>query len=106
MFEALMFLANTRSDLVCLRLLYSMSEQFSQLKMILHSSNSTVTAGPVVREEQIDTSDNSDASSSDSDFTFPSPSPSPVPPPAANNFSPLKPQIQLMVQDLSATEIG
>ncbi|KAI9182024.1 hypothetical protein LWI28_021238 [Acer negundo] len=83
------------------RLLYCMSEQFSQLKMILRSSNSTSTSVPIVREEQIDTSDNSDASSSDSDFTFPAPAPT------TNSFSSFKPNsFQLIVQDLSATEIG
>ncbi|TXG63786.1 hypothetical protein EZV62_010780 [Acer yangbiense] len=87
---------------VCLRLLYCMSEQFSQLKMILRSSNSTSTTSvPIVREEQIDTSDNSDASSSDSDFTFPAPAPT------TNSFSSFKPNsFQLIVQDLSGTEIG
>ncbi|KAL5796564.1 hypothetical protein ACOSQ2_001384 [Xanthoceras sorbifolium] len=83
------------------RLLYCMSEQFSQLKMILRSSNSTSTSGPIVREEQIDTSDNSDASSSDSDFTFPAPAPT------TSSFSSFKANsFQLIVQDLSATEIG
>ncbi|KAH9729480.1 Myosin-16 [Citrus sinensis] len=83
------------------RLLYCMSEQFSQLKMILRSSStSTSTSIPIVKEETFDTSDNSDASSTDSDFTFPAPAP------ASANFSSFKPNaLQLIVQDLSATEI-
>lgn len=95
-------LTNTWSDLVCLRLLYCMSEQFSQLKMILRSSStSTSTSIPIVKEETFDTSDNSDASSTDSDFTFPAPAP------ASANFSSFKPNaLQLIVQDLSATEIA
>ncbi|KAJ4726841.1 Myosin [Melia azedarach] len=84
------------------RLLYCMSEQFSQLKMILRSSStSTSTSIPIVRDDTFDTSDNSDASSSDSDFTFPAPATTTA------NFTSFKPNaLQLIVQDLSATEIA
>ncbi|XP_031262492.1 myosin-16 isoform X2 [Pistacia vera] len=83
------------------RLLFCMSEQFSQLKTILRSSlTSTSSSRPIIREEHSDTSDNSDASSSDSDFTFPAPVLT------SANFSSYKPNaLQLIVQDLSATEI-
>ncbi|XP_010504771.1 PREDICTED: myosin-16-like isoform X3 [Camelina sativa] len=84
------------------RLLYSMSDQFSQLKSILRSpsmSTSTMASAPVVRDDLGDSSENSEASSSDSDFTFPAPSPSP------DNFSNFNPnQLQVIVQDLSTTE--
>ncbi|GAV61578.1 Myosin_head domain-containing protein/IQ domain-containing protein/Myosin_N domain-containing protein [Cephalotus follicularis] len=84
------------------RLLYSMSDQFAQLKMTLRSpSNSTSTSGPIVRDDLVDAaSDNSDASSNDSDFTFPDPAPT------ADKFSSLSPKpLQLVVQDLSIAEI-
>ncbi|XP_020880156.1 myosin-16 isoform X2 [Arabidopsis lyrata subsp. lyrata] len=84
------------------RLLYSMSDQFSQLKSILRSpsmSASTMASAPVVRDDLADSSENSEASSSDSDFTFPAPSPS------SDNFSTFNPnQLQVIVQDLSTTE--
>ncbi|KAG7628940.1 Myosin N-terminal SH3-like [Arabidopsis thaliana x Arabidopsis arenosa] len=84
------------------RLLYSMSDQFSQLKSILRSpsmSASTMASAPVVRDDLADSSENSKASSSDSDFTFPAPSPS------SDNFSTFNPnQLQVIVQDLSTTE--
>ncbi|VVB06123.1 unnamed protein product [Arabis nemorensis] len=84
------------------RLLYSMSDQFSQLKSILRSSSmstSTLASAPVVRDDLADSSENSEASSTDSDFTFPAPSPS------SDNFSNFNPnQLQVIVQDLSTTE--
>ncbi|KAF5738909.1 Myosin-J heavy chain [Tripterygium wilfordii] len=85
------------------RMLYCMSDQFSELKMILHApSNSASTSRLFAREDTVDVaSDNSDASSSDSDFTFPSPAP------ASDNFSSLNPSaLQLIVQDLSVEEIS
>ncbi|EOA23412.1 hypothetical protein CARUB_v10016593mg [Capsella rubella] len=82
------------------RLLYSMSDQFSQLKSILRSpsmSTSTMASAPVVRDDLGDSSENSEASSTDSDFTFPAPSP--------DNFSTYNTnQLQVIVQDLSTTE--
>ncbi|CAH2063713.1 unnamed protein product [Thlaspi arvense] len=83
------------------RLLYSMSDQFSQLKSILRSTSmsSTLASAPVVRDDLADSSENSEASSSDSDFTFPAPSPS------ADSFSSFNPnQLQVIVQDLSTPE--
>ncbi|KAL1193456.1 Myosin-16 [Cardamine amara subsp. amara] len=83
------------------RLLYSMSDQFSQLKSILRSPSmsSTLASAPVVRDDLAESSENSEASSSDSDFTFPAPSPS------SDNFSAYNPnQLQVIVQDLSTTE--
>ncbi|KAF2592081.1 hypothetical protein F2Q70_00044069 [Brassica cretica] len=78
------------------RLLYSMSDQFSQLKSILRSPSmsSTMASVPVVRDDLADSSENSEASSSDSDFTFPAPSTS-----SADNSN-----LQVIVQDLSTTE--
>ncbi|RID65022.1 hypothetical protein BRARA_D00248 [Brassica rapa] len=80
------------------RLLYSMSDQFSQLKSILRSpsmSSTVAASAPVVRDDLADSSENSEASSTDSDFTFPAPSSS----------SPDNPnQLQVIVQDLSTTE--
>ncbi|XP_021281457.1 myosin-11 isoform X2 [Herrania umbratica] len=80
------------------RLLYCMSDQFSQLKKILHSPS---TSQPIVRDNSFDTSDNSDASSSDSDFTFPAPVLT------SANISSLPPNaLQRTVKDVSATETG
>ncbi|KAH0918905.1 hypothetical protein HID58_026565, partial [Brassica napus] len=78
------------------RLLYSMSDQFSQLKSILRSPSmsSPMATVPVVRDDLGDSSENSEASSSDSDFTFPAPSTS-----SADNSN-----LQVIVQDLSTTE--
>ncbi|KAG5379741.1 hypothetical protein IGI04_027583 [Brassica rapa subsp. trilocularis] len=78
------------------RLLYSMSDQFSQLKSILRSPSmsSPMATVPVVRDDLADSSENSEASSSDSDFTFPAPSTS-----SADNSN-----LQVIVQDLSTTE--
>lgn len=77
-----------------------MSDQFLQLKTILRSPLiSTSASAAVVRDELVDTSDNSDASSSDSDFTFPAPSPT-----SANFSSFSSSPLQLIVQDLSGKE--
>ncbi|KAF3515892.1 hypothetical protein DY000_02061694 [Brassica cretica] len=87
---------DAKSCLVYSRLLYSMSDQFSQLKSILRSPSmsSTMASVPVVRDDLADSSENSEASSSDSDFTFPAPSTS-----SADNSN-----LQVIVQDLSTTE--
>lgn len=85
------------------KILYSMSDQFAELKMILYaSSNSNSTSLPVKSDVQADVApNNSDASSSDSDFTFP------VPALASVDFSSPDPNaFQLIVQDLSTTEIS
>lgn len=85
------------------KMLYSMSDQFAELKMILYaSSNSNSTSLPVKIDVQADVApDNSDASSSDSDFTFP------VPALTSVDFSSPDPNaFQLIVQDLSTTEIS
>ncbi|XP_052306726.1 myosin-9 isoform X6 [Populus trichocarpa] len=85
------------------KMLYSMSDQFAELKMILYaSSNSNSTSLPVKIDVQADVApNNSDASSSDSDFTFP------VPALASVDFSSPDPNaFQLIVQDLSTTEIS
>ncbi|CAN8254295.1 unnamed protein product [Cochlearia groenlandica] len=83
------------------RLLYSMSDQFSQLKSILRSTSmsSSLASAPVVRDDLADSSENSEASSTDSDFTFPAPSPS------SESFSTFNPnELQVIVQDISTTE--
>ncbi|KAJ6336990.1 hypothetical protein OIU76_006787 [Salix suchowensis] len=85
------------------KMLYSMSDQFAELKMILYaSSNSNSTSVPIKTDVQTDVaSDNSDASSSDSDFTFPAPALN-----AVDFSSPDPNSFQLIVQDLSTTEIS
>ncbi|KAL2543691.1 Myosin ATPase [Forsythia ovata] len=83
------------------RMIYSMSGQFSELKMILcASSNLSSTSGLIARDDQDDdTSTSSDTTSSDSDFTFPAPVSTPA------NLSSFNPgAFQLIVQDLSAAE--
>ncbi|CAK9140663.1 unnamed protein product [Ilex paraguariensis] len=78
-----------------------MSDQVSELKMILcASSNSSSTSGLIGRDGQVDaTSNSSDTTSKDSDFTFPAPASTPV------SFSSLNSgAFQLIVQDLSAAE--
>ncbi|XP_061969968.1 myosin-9 isoform X2 [Populus nigra] len=85
------------------KMLYSMSDQFAELKMILYaSSNSNSTSLPVKIDVQADVApNNSDASSNDSDFTFP------VPDLTSVDFSSPDPNaFQLIVQDLSTTEIS
>ncbi|KAL0390932.1 UNVERIFIED_CONTAM: Myosin-9 [Sesamum calycinum] len=83
------------------RMIYSMSGQFSELKMILcASSNSSSPSGFPARDDlDDDSSASSDTTSADSDFTFPAPTSTPP------NFSSFSPgAFQLIVQDLSAAE--
>ncbi|KAK4441603.1 Myosin-9 [Sesamum alatum] len=83
------------------RMIYSMSGQFSELKMILcASSNSSSPSGFTARDDlDDDSSASSDTTSADSDFTFPAPTSTPP------NFSSFSPgAFQLIVQDLSAAE--
>ncbi|KAI3460943.1 hypothetical protein Pfo_017606 [Paulownia fortunei] len=85
------------------RMIYSMSGQFSELKMILcASSNSSSASGFIARDDlDDDTSASSDTTSTDSDFTFPAPASTP------EDFSSFNPgAFQLIVQDLSAAEIS
>lgn len=92
-------LANSRYDLVCLRMICSMSDQVSQLKMILRNlSNSSSTSGLIARESRTDaTSTSSESTSTNSDFSFPAPASTP------DTLSPLNSgAFQLIVQDLSA----
>ena len=100
--DPLCHLTNTRYDLVCLRMIYSMSDQFLELKMTLSSSNFSSSSRFFGRESQGDaTSTSSDTTSTDSDFTFPAPASTPA------NFSSLNPgAFQLVVQDLSAAEMS
>ncbi|XP_024973824.1 myosin-9 [Cynara cardunculus var. scolymus] len=80
------------------RMIYSMSDQFSELKSMLYaSSSSSVTSGFIVRDAFGDaTSTSSDITSTDSDFTFPAPNSTP------ETVSPLSPgAFQMIVQDLS-----
>ncbi|THG13573.1 hypothetical protein TEA_007836 [Camellia sinensis var. sinensis] len=85
------------------RMVYCISDQVSELKMILStSSNSSSTSGFNARDDRIDAlSVSSDTTSTDSDFTFPAPASTPA------NFSSLHPHaFQLIVQDLSAAEVS
>lgn len=79
-----------------------MSDQFSELKTILHtSSHSTSCSRPIIREDPVEcTSSNSDVSSTDSDFSFPVPAHTPA------TVSPHSNSFQLVVQDLSAEMSG
>ncbi|XP_057512507.1 myosin-9-like isoform X5 [Actinidia eriantha] len=85
------------------RMIYSMSDQFSELKMILStSSNSSSISGFIARDDQIDAlSASSDTISTDSDFTFPAPAST-----RANFSSFHSNAVQLIVQDLSAAEFS
>ncbi|KAL9686540.1 hypothetical protein QQ045_024001 [Rhodiola kirilowii] len=82
------------------RMLYSMSNQVAELKMLLHTSSiSNSTSGSLPRVEQMDAvSTSSDASSSASDFTFP------APPLTSGSFSTAfnSNGLQLIVKDVSA----
>ncbi|KAJ9188015.1 hypothetical protein P3X46_003416 [Hevea brasiliensis] len=81
------------------RMFCSIPDQFTDLKMILHtSSNSTSTSRCIASDVRVDVaSDNSDALASDSDFSFPAP----VLSPASDDLS--SPND---VKDLSTTEIS
>ncbi|XAR61129.1 Myosin ATPase [Bertholletia excelsa] len=83
------------------RMIHCMSDQVSELKMILSaSSNSSSTSGFIARDDRLDAlSASSDTTSTDSDFTFPAPASTPA------NFPSLhRNTFQLIVQDLSAAE--
>lgn len=80
-------------------MLYSMSNQVAELKMLLHTSSiSNSTSGSLANVEQVDAvSSSSDASSSASDFTFP------APPPTSGSYSTFNSNgLQLVVKDVSA----
>ncbi|KAM4077315.1 hypothetical protein ACJW30_12G129400 [Castanea mollissima] len=84
------------------RMTNSMSNQVSELKMILSTSNLSSISGKFTGDDQIEfISSDSDSSSSSSDFTFPAP--------AATSTSPTFPSVkpspfQLIIQDISAAE--
>ncbi|CAI9781244.1 unnamed protein product [Fraxinus pennsylvanica] len=81
------------------RMIYSMSGQFSELKMILCAPTNLSSTSRLVARDDDDTSTSSDTMSSDSDFTFPAPVTTPT------NLSSFNPgAFQLIVQDLSAAE--
>ncbi|KAK6940706.1 Myosin head, motor domain [Dillenia turbinata] len=85
------------------RMIFSMSDQFSGLKTILHTLlNSRSTSGPIARDDPADaTSRSSDSTSTDSDFTFPAPTsvtPQECQPLGSDSFNE-------MVQNLSAADL-
>ncbi|KAM4069975.1 hypothetical protein ACB094_12G130300 [Castanea mollissima] len=86
------------------RMTNSMSNQVSELKMILSTSNLSSISGKFTGDDQIEfISSDSDSSSSSSDFTFPAP--------AATSTSPTFPSVkpspfQLIIQDISAAELS
>ncbi|KAG4981947.1 hypothetical protein JHK87_026696 [Glycine soja] len=85
-----------RSELVCIRMISSMSSQVAELKAILStSSRLSSTFRPIARVDIA--SSNSDTSSTDSDFTFPAPVSNTelLSSPESNSF-------QLVVQDVTA----
>lgn len=91
------YLINTRSDLVCLRMISSMSTQVAELKMILcTSSRLSSTFRPIARVDVA--SSNSDTSSTDSDYSYPPASIAATLPNAKPN------SFQLVVKDASAVD--
>ncbi|KAF3634273.1 hypothetical protein FXO38_25201 [Capsicum annuum] len=84
-------------------MIYSISDQFSELKMILHPSSSQNSASGLISRGYPDdaTSASADATSTNSDFTFPVPGSAP-----AQFSSPDPRAFQLIVQDLAAGEIS
>lgn len=95
-------LTNIGYDLVCLRMMYSISGQFSELQMVLCASTSSSALGIVTKDEKDDSSStSSETTSSDSDFTFPAPASTPTDFSSANSSA-----LQLIVQDLSAAEVS
>lgn len=75
-------MTNTGYDLVCLRMIYNISDQFSELKVILSaSSNSSSTSRSIARDSPGDAT-------------------------TSANYSSPDPAFQLIVQDLSAAEIA
>ena|ERR1044072_670443 len=97
-FKPIYYLINARSELVCIRMISSMSSQVAELKMILStSSRLSSTFRPIARVDVA--SSNSDSSSTDSDFTFPAPVSN------AEDFSSPKPKsFELVVQDVTAAD--
>ncbi|KAK4338717.1 hypothetical protein RND71_043204 [Anisodus tanguticus] len=85
------------------RMIYSISDQFSELKMILRPSSSQSSASGVISRGYPDdaTSASADATSTNSNFTFPAPGSTP---PQFSSPDPLA--FQLIVQDLAAAEIS
>ncbi|KAL8226300.1 hypothetical protein R6Q59_000156 [Mikania micrantha] len=84
------------------RMMYSMSDQFSELKSMLHvSSASSVTSAHIIKDSYGDTTSNSsDITSNDSEFTFPAPSST-----TQDTVSSLTPgDFQMIVHDLSVPE--
>ncbi|KAM3731026.1 hypothetical protein ACB098_12G131000 [Castanea mollissima] len=86
------------------RMTNSMSNQVSELKMILSTSNLSSISGKFTGDDQIEfISSDSDSSSSSSDFTFPAPAPTSTSP----TFPSVKPSpFQLIIQDISAAELS
>ncbi|XP_055832955.1 myosin-9-like isoform X1 [Solanum dulcamara] len=85
------------------RMIYSISDQFSELKMILHPSSGQISASGVISRGYPDDaiSASADATCTDSDFTFPAPGSTPT------QFSSPDPRaFQLIVQDLAAADIS
>ncbi|KAL6499542.1 hypothetical protein OROGR_027452 [Orobanche gracilis] len=86
------------------RMIYSMSGQFSELKMILCTSSNSSSVSNFIAKDDLDDdiSTSSDTTSTDSDFTFPAPNPISTPASFSSSFDPGP--FQLIVQDLSAAE--
>ncbi|KAL6563815.1 hypothetical protein OROGR_002774 [Orobanche gracilis] len=86
------------------RMIYSMSGQFSELKMILCTSSNSSSVSNFIAKDDLDDdiSTSSDTMSTDSDFTFPAPNPDSTPASFSSSFDPGP--FQLIVQDLSAAE--
>ncbi|XP_047171751.1 myosin-16-like [Vigna umbellata] len=93
-FKTEFYLINARSELVCIRMISSMSNQVAaDLKTILStSSRLSSNFRPIARVDVA--SSNSDTSSTDSDFTFPATASNPEPQ-ESNSFP-------LVVQDVTA----
>ncbi|KAH0664455.1 hypothetical protein KY285_029466 [Solanum tuberosum] len=85
------------------RMIYSISDQFSELKMILHPSSGQSSASGLISRGYPDdaTSASADATCTNSDFTFPAPGSTPT-----QFSSPDSHAFQLIVQDLAAADIS
>lgn len=92
-FKTEFYLINARSELVCIRMISSVSSQVAELKTTSSTSSRLSSSfRPIARVDVA--SSNSDTSSTDSDFTFPAPASNPEPQ-ESNSFP-------LVVQDVTA----
>lgn len=84
-------------------MVYRISGEFSELKMLLCAASDLSSATRVLSKDDRgdDSSTSSDTTSSDSDFTFPAPASKPEDISSFNSGA-----LQLIVQDLSSAEVS